>query len=334
MAIEERRSPFRQQLQTHWDAGKFVCVGLDPDWNKIPPHLKDKFISPTMGTGREKALMEFAEKIVDSTGDLVCAYKPNIAFYEGFYEGQEALEYTVRYIKDNFPEVPIIGDVKRADIGNTNRGYAEMAFGRYQFDAITTNPYFGHDTYPPFLSHEGRGLIALCKTSNPGAALYQDAPVDIETYQHIQEKNGTPLTDGEMELAYQVAERYEKEYEDSILLDRATILPLYCLVALRTATLARENPNIGLVVGATHPETFEPVRMLAPDALFLIPGIGSQGGDLEKTLKFAPDSRRQGMIINSASGIIFASSGEDFADKAREATIKLDKQIKEGLGIV
>jgi len=183
----------------------------------------------------------------------------------------------------------------------------------------------------------------LCKTTNPGAALYQDAPVDFYQYQREQILKGSPMTDDEMDLAQVAAKQH---YSDTLLeaLDKESkltekqrrflekhrpsnrLLPIYQIVALRTATLAAKHPDttFGLVVGATHPKAFKPVRLLAPNLLFLIPGIGKQGGDLESTLKFAGDN----IVINSSSGIIFASSGPDFAEAAKREVIKLDNQIR------
>lgn len=312
------RPLFIEQLRARWDEGKFVCVGLDADYEKIPKHIVEgsQQALPHQREAKVFSRVNFLKEIVNVTGDLVCAFKPNIAFFEDSPEGEEALAQIIEHIHGRFPKVPVIGDVKRADIGNTNKGYARMAFERYGFDAITTNPYFGHDTYDPFLQYPGKGLLVLCKTTNKGAGIYQDAPVNLAYYQEIQKLHGTPLLEEEYELARQVAKR-------------GIELPLYYLVALRTATLAKENPNIGLVMGATHPEAFAPVRRLAPTLPFLIPGIGTQGGGLEQTLKYAPDKNGQGIIINSGSTIIFASSGEDFAEAARAATIKLHNQITE-----
>lgn len=328
------RPHFREQLQRKWDEGKFVCVGLDADYSKLPPHLasRAKEYGATNLNLRQEVTYEFLIGIVNATADLVCAYKPNIAFFEDQRQSELALKGIVSYIHAAHPDVPVIGDVKRADIGNTNRGYARMAFDRYGFDAITTNPYLGPDTYGPFLRYKGKGLVVLGKTTNKEAAIYQDTPTTVEYYAHVQQANGTPLTEEEYRLALGAQESgagqeyYKRTY--GIELAR-TQLPMFFLVALRTATSAQENPNIGLVVGATHPESFDPLRHLAPDLPFLIPGIGSQGGDLEKTLQYAPDSRNQGMIINSSSGIIFASSGEDFADAARTKTLQLHNQIQE-----
>lgn len=319
------RPAFIDQLRAQWDEGKFVCVGLDSDFLRLPVSLASNRQANCFASRFNT--LRFNQAIVDATHDLVLAYKPNIAFYEDDPEGELVLESTVDYIHDQYPHISVIGDVKRADIANTNAGYARMAFERYGFDAITTNPYFGHDTYDPFLQYPGKGLLVLCKTSNPGAAFYQDTPVDLEIYDYLQKRDRTPLSHAEYDLAERAAALYKLELRDILTADEPSLLPLYQLVALRTATLARGNPNVGLVVGATHSESFEPVRILAPDLPILIPGIGKQGGDLEKTLKYASDSKGQGMIINSSSGIIFASSGEDFAEAARATTLKLHNQI-------
>lgn len=325
------RPQFIDQLQRKWAEGKFACVGLDPDYSKLPPYLAQdfKYFGVLNYNMRSEVTEKFLHDIVDATADTVSAFKPNIAFFEDQRNTEISLRKIVGYIHAAYPDVPVIGDVKRADIGNTNNGYARMAFDKYGFDAITTNPYFGHDTYNPFLKYPGKGLIVLCKTTNPGAAFYQDAPVNLYEYQDQQELNGTPLSDQEMDLAEEAAEQYYEQYKERILADPPNLLPLYQIIALRTATLAKNNPNIGLVVGATHPEAFAPVRMLAGETTFLIPGIGTQGGDLEKTLQSAPNSKGEGIIINSSSGIIFASKGPDFADAARSAALKLHNQIKE-----
>lgn len=323
------RPMFIDQLRAKWDVGKFVCVGLDPDWKKLPVHLaaRAREDEATNFNIRYEATLEFLSDIVSVTHDLVAAYKPNIAFYEDRQNAERALAAITRRIHQAYPDIPVIGDVKRADIGNTNEGYARMAYDRYGFDAITTNPYFGHDTYDPFLKYPGKGLFVLCKTSNPGAQLYQDAPVHINHYYEMQKQAGTPLSDKEFDYLTEAGRSYsDKMFRKGRIVHG--VLPLHRIIALRTATLSAEYGNsIGLVVGATQAEDFDPIRCMAPDIPLLIPGIGRQGGDLEKTLRYAPDSKGQGMIINSSSGTIFASSGEDFADAARAATLKLHNQI-------
>lgn len=325
------RIPYIEQLHGKWSEGKLGCAGLDPDYSKLPTHIAQDFRKEGVLNFNLRAATttKFLTDVVDATAPFVSAFKPNIAFFEDQHNTELSLRKIVDYIHAAYPSVPVIGDVKRADIGNTNTGYARMAFEKYGFDAITTNPYFGPDTYSPFLKYPGKGLIVLCKTSNPGAAFYQDAPVDIYQYQAIQEQNGTPLTDEEMDLAEEAAEEYYETYKERVLADRPTLLPLYQIIALRTATLARQNPNIGLVVGATHPEAFAPIRRLAGDTHFLIPGIGTQGGDLGKALTYAPDGNGNGVIIVSASKVLYASKGRDYAEAAGREAANLHEQIQQ-----
>jgi len=133
-----------------------LCVGLDPDPAKLP--VKDVF--------------EFNKTIIDATADLVCAYKPNLAFYEALgIRGLQVLKKTVAYIPEN---IPVIGDAKRGDIGNTAIAYARALFGYYKFDAVTLNPYLGYDSIEPFLDYKDKGVFVLCRTSNSSACDFQD----------------------------------------------------------------------------------------------------------------------------------------------------------------
>ena len=251
-----------------------LCVGLDSDIKKLPAPLLSK----------PSGQFLFNKAIIDATHDLVCAYKPNSAFYEGAgAAGMEQLKKTCEYIRLNYPDVVIILDAKRGDIGNTNGGYVEYAFEYMGADAITLHPYLGKEALQPFLDRVDKGCIILCKTSNPGSGELQDLAVD-----------GKPL--------YQrVAENISKNWN--------------------------ANGNCMLVVGATYPEELAEVRKITGDMTFLVPGIGVQGGDVEKTVKAGLNSQKAGMMINSSRGIIFASSGEDFAEKAREEAEKLKNDI-------
>lgn len=308
------RPQFIYQLQAKWDQGKFLCVGLDLDTSKLPNQFSIAKDSEDGLHTRQSLAWKFLEPIIDATADIVCAYKPNIAFYEGLDAGRFILQETLSYIRDKYPDIPVIGDFKRADIANTNRGYATAAFEIHQVDAVTTNPYFGSDTYPPFTNYKGKGLISMVKTSNPGSAEIQNLPIDLGSAQ----ESGLLSRENVVEI-----------------IDKTGVasIPLYWLVAYRHGKLAAENPNIGIVVGATHPEAFEPVRNLYGDGYVLIPGIGTQGGDLEETLKYSPNKNKQGIIINSSSGILYASKGKDFAEAAANAAKKLDNQIRQGLAI-
>lgn len=270
---------FRQMLEAQWERGNFVCVGLDSELAKIPEAARRP---PDIAS----SLIFFNCAIVDATHDLVCAYKPNVAFYEAHGEpGWLALAETIEHIHMVAPDVPVILDAKRADIGNTNVGYAKMAFGLLGADAITVHPYLGAEALKPFLDRAYKGIIVLCRTSNPGAGEFQDL-----------------LVDG---------------------------VPLFRMVAISVATKWNKNNNCALVVGATYPMELGAVRADVGDMPILIPGIGAQGGDVEATVKAGQDSRGRGMIVNSSRGIIFASGGADFAEAARNETIKLRDQINQ-----
>lgn len=282
---------FMQMLEAQWEKENFVCVGLDSEYEKIP----DSISLPKLPLRKGTAIWKFNRFIVEATKDLVCAYKPNIAFYEAHGDaGLDALKYTISCIHDLAPDVPVILDAKRADIGNTNKGYIKMAFDYLKTDAITVHPYLGKEALQPFLDCADKGIIVLCRTSNKGAGEFQDRIVEV--------------TDEEA-----------KQWG----LPRFTLMPLYQLVAYRVSREWNVNGNCALVVGATYPEELAAVRQIVGDTPILIPGIGAQGGDVEKTVKAGKDSRNKGMIINSSRGIIFASNGPDFAEAARRETMKL-----------
>lgn len=159
---------FNEKLSLAWEKNNsLVCVGLDPDLSKFPA-----CISP-----QRESIFEFNKAIIDATHDLVCAYKPQIAYFSA-YSAEEQLEKTIHYIKANYPDIPVILDSKRGDIGSTAQKYAVEAFERYDADAVTINPYMGFDSAEPFLNYADRGVILLCRTSNSGASDIQDLSVD------------------------------------------------------------------------------------------------------------------------------------------------------------
>lgn len=250
-----------------------VCIGLDTDPARIPAGV---------------SVTDFNKEIIDATADLVCAYKPNFAFYEAQGEpGMAALQQTLKHIP---ADIPTIADAKRGDIGNTAAAYARAIFTGLGFDSITVNPYLGEDSVAPFAAYEDKGIFLLCRTSNPGAADFQDLVC-----------------------------RYGNE-----------TLPLYQVVARKAADWNTAG-NIGLVVGATHPEELGIIRAASPGMTFLIPGIGAQGGDIARTVASGADSRGRGMVINSSRGILYASNGPDFAAAARQAAIQLRDDINRHL---
>lgn len=265
-----------------------VCIGLDTHFEKIPQHLKSK----------QFPLFEFNREIIDATVDLVCAYKPNIAFYEASQDGLVGLlqlKKTIDYLGKNYSEIPIILDAKNADIGNTNEGYVSFAFDYLKADAITLHPYLGREALQPFFDRKDKGSFVLCRTSNPGAGEFQDLEVD------------SGLSAGE--AGNQKVKLYQR-------------------VAKKVSAEWNTNKNCGLVVGATYPTELEIVRHLVGDGIpLLIPGVGAQGGDVEKTVKAGIDKNSLNAIINSSRGIIYASSGEDFAQRAMQETEKLKSLI-------
>jgi orotidine-5'-phosphate decarboxylase len=159
-------------------AESLVCVGLDPEVERFPAHLR----------ARPNAILAFNRAIIDATADLVCAYKPQIAHYAAV-GAEEQLQDTLRYIRERAPGVPIILDAKRGDIGSTAEKYAREAFERYGADAVTINPYLGRDSAEPFLQYADKGVVILCRTSNAGSGEFQNLQVgDRKLYQIIAER--------------------------------------------------------------------------------------------------------------------------------------------------
>lgn len=167
---------FIRKLRAQWHAkDSLLCVGLDPNLAKLPKHLLDQ----------PDAIFEFCKAIVDTTHDLVCAYKPQIAYFAGL-AAEDQLVKTLQYVQREYPDIPIILDSKRGDIGSTAAMYAQEAFDRYKADAVTVNPYMGHDSAQPFLDYADKGTVLLCRTSNPGAQDIQDLMVDGQpVYQRV-----------------------------------------------------------------------------------------------------------------------------------------------------
>jgi orotidine-5'-phosphate decarboxylase len=252
-----------------------LCIGLDPDPGLMP----------------DMPVLEFNKSIIEVTSDLVCAYKPNLAFYEAMgREGSEALKKTVEYIPRN---IAVIGDGKRSDIGNTARCYATALFEYFGFDAVTTNPYMGFDSLEPFLEYRNKGVFILCRTSNKGALDFQS----LQCTPPSPDPNASPAP-----------------------------RPLFEIVAEKARQWNRYG-NVGLVVGATYPEELRRIRQLCPDMWLLIPGVGTQGGEVETTVKYGVDRHGGKAIINSSRQILYASRGADYAQAARNMAIQLRSQI-------
>ena len=269
---------FMQALRARWErADSLVCVGLDPEPAKFPPRFADE----------PDAIFEFCRDIVDATAQYVCCFKPQIAHFAAL-AGEDALQRLVAHIHAAHPGIPVILDSKRGDIGSTAQHYATEAFDRYAADAVTANPYLGRDSLQPFLDRADRGVVILCRTSNPGAADLQD-------------------------LVVSDAGRDAR--------------PLYQHVAEKVAREWNGNGNCALVVGATWPAQLREVRAIVGDMPFLVPGVGAQGGDVEAVVTNAKTADGTGLVVSSSRAILYASGGSDFAEAAGIAARALRDEI-------
>ncbi|NTV83355.1 MAG: orotidine-5'-phosphate decarboxylase [Bacteroidales bacterium] len=250
----------------------FLCVGLDTEINKIPPHLLRE----------EDPVFEFNRQIIDATIDFAVAYKPNLAFYESSgLKGWISLEKTISYLHMKKDRVFLIADAKRGDIGNTSQQYAKAFFEILDVDAITVAPYMGSDSVQPFLNYPNKWIILLALTSNKGAADFQY------------------LKTGDNYLFEQV---------------------------LKTSSQWGTTENMMYVVGATQAQQLETIRKIIPDHFLLVPGVGAQGGSLKEVARYGM-TKDIGLLVNASRSIIFASSKEDFAEKAREEAEKMQKEM-------
>jgi len=250
-----------------------LCVGLDPEPAKFPGAWK----------GDAARIFDFCAAIVDATKDLAIAFKPQIAYFAA-HRAEDQLEQLIAHIHAVAPQVPVILDAKRGDIGSTAQQYAREAFERYRADAVTLSPFMGHDSIEPYFDYPDKGLILLCRTSNAGGS-------DLQA-QRLQDADGRP---GEL---------------------------LYERVARLAQGSWNRTGQLALVVGATFPAEIERVREIAPTLPLLIPGVGAQGGDAAATVRAG--WRSQGghttgaIAVNSSRAILYASAGDDFAVAARQ----------------
>jgi orotidine-5'-phosphate decarboxylase len=265
---------FIEKLRNRWQqADSLLCVGLDPD----PARFPDAFVDA------EDALFAFCRDIADATAEFACAFKPQIAYFAAHNSGEAQLQRLIAHINAEYPDIPVILDAKRGDIGSTAAQYAVEAFERFGADAVTLNPYMGRDSAQPFLQYNDRGCIFLCHTSNPGARDFQELQVDgLPLYQHI------------------------------------------------ARTIARDwntDGNCALVVGATFPEELKVIRALVGDMPLLVPGVGTQGGDVQAVVTYGKTADGTGLIINASRSILYASSQADYADAAARAARDLRDTI-------
>ena len=218
-----------------------LCVGLDPEPSRFPAKFN----------GDAGKIYDFCAAIVDSVADLVIAFKPQIAYFAA-HRAEDQLERLMAHMRSTAPQVPVILDAKRGDIGSTASQYAIEAFERYGADAVTLSPFMGFDSITPYLKYAGKGAFLLCRTSNPGGDDLQN--------QRLASVEGEPR--------------------------------LYEHIARLAQGPWNLNGQLGLVVGATYPAEIERVRSVAPTLPLLIPGVGAQGGDAAATVRagWRPDA--------------------------------------------
>ncbi len=263
---------FLAKLQTAVEEHKsLVCVGIDPD--------------PALMPVRAEETVDFCRRIIDATADLVCAFKPNIAFFEAM--GRFGLDALVDVLASIPPEVPVIIDAKRGDIGNSAAAYARYLFDELGADAATVNPYGGTDAVEPFIEYEDKGIIIWCRSSNPSAVDFQDLEVN----------------------------------------DHGKKRPFWQAVALKSLEWNRKHGNVGLVMGATYPQQLSEARQICPDMPILVPGIGAQEGALKDAVQAGLDADNAGIIVNASRSVLYASRDSDYALAARAATALLREHI-------
>lgn len=254
-----------------------LCVGLDPEPVRFPP----QYLYEPAG----QSVVRFCHDIIEATSSYVCAYKPNLAFFEVLGpRGMDVFQEVVAAIPDY---IPIIIDAKRGDLNNTAANYASALFDVYRADAVTVNPYMGHDSVAPFLAYHDKGVFLLCRTSNPGSRDFQSL--------NVQGQDGQ-------------------------------VRPLYQVVAQQVQSW-NEAANCGLVVGATYPEELSTIRDLCPTLPILIPGVGAQGGDLDASVAAGVDAQGERAIISVSRAILYAGDGENYAVTAGKEAASIRDRI-------
>ena len=274
------------------DSSSLHCVGLDPHI----PDLKE----PTAASA-----LDFCLNLVKQTAPYAAAFKPNAAFFEVYgSEGWVALKQVIEAIQQESNRlgsmIPVILDAKRGDIASTAEAYARSAFENLGAHCITLNPYLGKDSVEPFIQNSEKGVFLLCKTSNAGSGDLQDLIVTKDEGQMTGEKASS--------------------------LRPPSSVPLYIHVAQLAKKWNTKN-NIGLVVGATHPQIMSNIRQAVPDLWFLAPGVGAQGGELESALKAGLRKDGKGILIPVSRGISRAENPRRAAAELRDSMLGIRGSI-------
>jgi orotidine-5'-phosphate decarboxylase len=262
----------KEKLEGKNREGKYICVGLDTDIEKIPEHLKET----------ENPALEFNKKIIEATSEHTAAYKLNFAFYEK--DGSKGFETLYQTIKHIPQDVVIIADAKRGDIGNTSQMYAKSMFDYLGCDACTVNPYMGEDSVAPFASYSDKIIFVLALTSNPSAAEFEK----------------------------------QKLYDGTMLFQRV----------IQRIVKWKNQGSFGVVFGATNSkELKDNIGILKPMPL-LLPGVGTQGGNLEDIVKILRFTEYPNFLINVSRALIYKDNTENFASTATEEIVQLNRIVE------
>ena len=282
---------YLQIVQQIAEKRSFLIVGLDSDYDKIPECVKAQAAKESGDVWNP--IKMFNQAVIDATAPYAVGYKLNSAFYEKFgMQGIGALYNTVGYIKDRYPEMLVIVDAKRGDIGNTSECYATAVFDNLNADAVTVAPYMGYDSVEPFLKHEGKWTILLALTSNKGSDDFQMKLLGMD--------------EGYMfERVLRIASSWQP-------------LPDHI-----------NAEQMMFVVGATHPKMFQDVRRIVPDHFLLVPGVGAQGGSLRSVVAYGINENFCCLLVNSSRGIIFAGKDVHYAEAAGNKARELQQEMSE-----
>jgi len=276
------------------DSSSLLCVGLDPHISDLSTSSGQRLKEPTAA-----AALDFCLNLVRQTAPYAAAFKPNAAFFEVFgAEGWAALKQVIEAIQQESQRlgsmIPVILDAKRGDIASTAEAYAKSAFESLGAHCITLNPYLGKDSVDPFIQNSEKGVFLLCKTSNKGSGDLQDVMVD----------GGRWTADG-----------------------ASSPMPLYEHVA-RLAQSWNVKNNIGLVVGATHPQVMSEIRQAVPHLWFLAPGVGAQGGELESALRAGLRKDGKGILLPVSRGISRAENPAKAAAELRDQIVNIKLALR------
>ena len=260
----------------------------------LDPHIPDLSRDRQLPVPTADSARDFCLNLVKQTSRYAAAFKPNAAFFEVFgADGWNALKDVIAAINEEShrtgSRIPIILDAKRGDIASTAEAYARSAFENLGVDCITLNPYLGKDSIEPFIQNSEKGVFLLCKTSNAGS-------MDLQNLLVLPVGSDNPM-------------------------------PMYSYVA-QLAQQWNEKNNIGIVVGATHPQIMSNIRSSVPDMWFLAPGIGAQGGELELALKSGLRKDGKGMLINVSRSIARTADPGKAAAELRDEILHIKRELK------